>query len=219
MIKISDIFRTSNDVYDITNIKDKFGFLRYSIIALNFDDRVFVLKVKEYSQSKIIPDEIIREQYIDKDELLAAYNKMVDDYTSVVRLMNKNDISAEDIFDDVVGYHIKFPKCCLNCRFSIMDCSKHFSRFNHLLCVNDKNMRTYNRLLKEHGMSCKMARNVKPVNPHVNTFGICKNYSEDKDKISTIMSMILENTMKNDEDFLKLKNHGIDFGNIKCRNV
>lgn len=49
MIKISDIFRTSNDVYDITNIKDKFGFLRYSIIALNFDDRVFVLKVKEYS--------------------------------------------------------------------------------------------------------------------------------------------------------------------------
>lgn len=159
----------------MTKLRDKQNVIRYTLTFLDFDGERFLVKVKEYGD-RLFPKELIRQEYDDLETAEKAYHKLVDDYSAIIILDDRSALTAEEIFDHSVNYHLCSPKCCSSCKFSV----RKFGRMNlsgfKYVCLNESNVRSFNRLLQENRMEKDMAHSFDVVHPEVSPVGICKNY-------------------------------------------
>jgi len=102
----------------------------------------------------------------------------MDDYSAIIILDDKSAVQAEDIFDHAVGYHLCSPKCCSSCRYSMRDRKRRSIFGERFICLNENNIRTFNRILNENNMKNYEAKTFMVVHPEVSPVGICKNYKK-----------------------------------------
>lgn len=168
----------------LTKLRDKQNVIRYTLTLLDFDGQRFLLKVKEYGNT-LFPKEIIREEYEDLETAEKSYHKLIDDYSAIIILDDRTNVTAEDIFDHSVNYHLCSPKCCSSCKFSV----RKLGTLNHFgfkyICLNENNIRTFNRLLSDHRKTKDMAHSMMMVHPEVSPVGICKNYKKVDEQLET----------------------------------
>lgn len=161
----------------ITTLRDKQGVVRYTLTYLDFNQELFIVKVKEYNDT-IYPKEIVREEYTDIDIASNAYHKLIDDYSAIIILDDKTAVTAEEIFDHSVNYHLCPRKSCATCKFSIKQIGKRNIFGFKYICLNENNIRSFNRILEEHKMEDCEASSYMVVHPEVSENGICKNYKK-----------------------------------------
>lgn len=174
----------------MTKLRDKQNVIRYTLTLLDFDGDRFLVKVKEYGD-ELFPKELIRQEYDDLEMAEKAYHKLIDDYSAIIILDDKSALTAEEIFDHSVGYHLCSPKCCSSCKFSV----RKFGRMNMFgfkyVCLNESNIRSFNRLLEENRRRDETAHSFSVVHPEVSPIGLCKNYKRMDERLDSRFNLYL----------------------------
>ena len=160
-------------------MKGKDGITKYVIIHLDFDDGKHIVKVTKCDIGSIDGKVIIRKEFDDPYLAFNSYRKLIDDYSAVVILDDRDASSPDDLFLDSVAYHCTKPECCFMCAYAIKDEKLMFPFKTKLgmLCGNPENLDTYNRLLSDHFREHEMSKACQVARPRIEPFGICKNYA------------------------------------------
>lgn len=191
------------DTSKITKLIDKFNQIQFTISLLNFNEEKFIIKVKEYDECGC--KEIVKQEVLEKKEAESIYTKLINDYSLIVKLNNRDIMLAKQIFRNSVNYHEIKPKCCQTCKFSLIEKCKRFP-FKHLICLNENNIKTLNETLREYQREDEVAKTFSMIHPEISPFGICINYIEsDCEKKQDFF----EKEVNDDNDWKKLhkKNH------------
>lgn len=98
------------DTSKITKLIDKFNQIQFTISLLNFNEEKFIIKVKEYDECGC--KEIVKQEVLEKKEAESIYTKLINDYSLIVKLNNRDIMLAKQIFRNSVNYHEIKPKCC-----------------------------------------------------------------------------------------------------------
>lgn len=165
------------DSCKVTKLIDKFDIVRYTLTFLNFNDEKFIIKVKEYNGEEF-PKEIIKEEYSKIEEAEKSYSLLIDDYSAVVRMNQRDIVPAEEVFEHSVGYHEQEPDCCAVCKFSMLKRRKCFPFNERYICFKESNVRTFNKLLSDNRLWHEMAKTYSSLHPEVSPMGICKNFQK-----------------------------------------
>jgi hypothetical protein len=144
-----DVGIVDKQKYHITALKNRDGILRYVIAYLDFEDGKHVVKVTRCDVGSVDGKVISRKEFNDPYLAFNSYRKLIDDYSAVVILDDRDASSPDDLFLDSVGYHGTCPECCFTCAYSIKDENLCFPFKTKLgiLCGNSQNLDTYDRML------------------------------------------------------------------------
>ena len=165
--------------YHITALKGKEGFTRYVIAYLDFEDGKHVVKVTRCDVGSVDGKVIVRKEFDDPHLAFNSYRKLIDDYSAVVILDDRDASPPDDLFLDSVAYHRTNPRCCFTCAYAIKDENLFFPFKTRLgmLCGNPENLDTYNRMLEEHFRGHEISKACQTTRPRIEPFGVCKNYA------------------------------------------